>query len=107
MTEADMCRINENMVQSDQADLFLHLHCRQDTQVMLSGQGLDELFTGYSWYSEIAKKDGYVRLHTALWQDVALSYADALERQHKALWRMTIEGRIEHNTVAESIPNSK
>ena len=34
----------------------------QGIRVMLTGQGADELFGGYSWYSKIVKKYGYEKI---------------------------------------------
>ena len=63
-------------------------------RVLFNGQGPDELFAGYPWYPAIAQKDGYVRLHAKLWQDVALSYADTLEREDKAAMAHGVELKV-------------
>ena len=34
----------------------------QGIRVMLTGQGADEIFGGYSWYSKIVQKYGYDKI---------------------------------------------
>src|SRR5581483_11456721 len=55
-------------------------------RVMLTGQGADELFGGYSWYSRVAEKEGYRKLRVHMKEDLLLLYKETLEREdYKAM----------------------
>ena len=43
----------------------------QGIRVMLTGQGADELFGGYSWYSKIVKKYGYEKILEYMIKDLS------------------------------------
>jgi asparagine synthase (glutamine-hydrolysing) len=62
-------------------------------KVMLTGQGADELFGGYSWYSKVAEKEGYVRLRERMVEDLLLLYKETLEREDKITMAHSIELR--------------
>lgn len=62
-------------------------------KVMLSGQGADELFAGYSWYSQVAAKEGYRKLRQYMNQDFLLLYKETLEREDKIAMSHSIEVR--------------
>lgn len=62
-------------------------------KVMLSGQGADELFAGYSWYSQVAGKEGYHKLRQYMNQDFLLLYKETLEREDKIAMSHSIEVR--------------
>lgn len=62
-------------------------------RVMLTGQGADELFGGYSWYSRVAEKEGYRKLRSHMMQDLLLLYKETLEREDKITMANSIELR--------------
>lgn len=63
-------------------------------RVMFTGQGADELFAGYWWYKDVVKNDGFLKLHTKLWEDIDLSYDDTLEREDKVAMANSVELRV-------------
>jgi asparagine synthase (glutamine-hydrolysing) len=63
-------------------------------KVMFTGQGADELFGGYWWYKDVIKEDGYLKLHTKMWEDVDLAYDDTLEREDKVTMAHSVELRV-------------
>ncbi len=63
-------------------------------RVMLTGQGADEIFAGYSWYPEILKKEGGEILNQNLWNDIKNLYKDTLEREDKITMYHSIELRV-------------
>lgn len=65
----------------------------QGIRVMLTGQGADELFGGYSWYSKIVKKHGYEKIQGYLIEDLRLLYKETLEREDKITMSQSIELR--------------
>jgi asparagine synthase (glutamine-hydrolysing) len=62
-------------------------------KVMLTGQGADELFGGYSWYAKVAEKEGYNRLRERMVEDLLLLYKETLEREDKITMAHSIELR--------------
>lgn len=65
----------------------------QGIRVMLTGQGADELFGGYSWYSKIVQKYGYDKIMEYMIQDLKLLYKETLEREDKITMSESIELR--------------
>ncbi len=65
----------------------------QGIRVMLTGQGADELFGGYSWYSKIVKKHGYEKILEYMIEDLKLLYKETLEREDKITMSQSIELR--------------
>jgi asparagine synthase (glutamine-hydrolysing) len=63
-------------------------------KVMFTGQGADELFAGYWWYNDVVKEDGYLKLHTKMWEDIDLAYDDTLEREDKVTMAHSVELRV-------------
>jgi asparagine synthase (glutamine-hydrolysing) len=61
--------------------------------VMLSGQGADELFGGYPWYARVLEKDGYQVLRDHMTEDLLLLYKETLEREDKITMAHSIEMR--------------
>ncbi|HEY7506123.1 MAG TPA: asparagine synthetase B, partial [Nitrososphaera sp.] len=62
-------------------------------KVMLTGQGADELFGGYSWYAKVAEKEGYRKLRRHMIEDLLLLYKETLEREDKITMAHSIELR--------------
>jgi asparagine synthase (glutamine-hydrolysing) len=62
-------------------------------KVMLTGQGADELYGGYSWYAKVAEKEGYERLRERMVEDLLLLYKETLEREDKITMAHSIELR--------------
>lgn len=65
----------------------------QGIRVMLTGQGADEIFGGYSWYSKIVQKYGYDKILEYMIKDVQLLYKETLEREDKITMSQSIELR--------------
>ncbi len=61
--------------------------------VMLSGQGADELFGGYPWYARVLEKNGYQVLREHMTEDLLLLYKETLEREDKITMAHSIEMR--------------
>jgi asparagine synthase (glutamine-hydrolysing) len=62
-------------------------------KVMITGQGADELYGGYSWYSKVAEKEGYRKLRGHMVEDLLLLYKETLEREDKITMAHSIELR--------------
>ncbi|MEW5840931.1 asparagine synthase (glutamine-hydrolyzing) [Nitrososphaera sp.] len=62
-------------------------------RIMLTGQGADELFGGYSWYPHIARRYGYGRLRAHMLDDLMLLYKETLEREDKITMAHSVELR--------------
>ena len=62
-------------------------------KVMLTGQGADELFGGYSWYAKVIEKEGYKMLRRHMIEDLLLLYKETLEREDKITMAHSIELR--------------
>jgi len=61
--------------------------------VMLTGQGADELFGGYPWYAKVLEKEGYQKLREHMTEDLLLLYRETLEREDKITMAHSIEMR--------------
>ena len=62
-------------------------------KVMLTGQGADEIFGGYSWYAKIVEKEGYRKMRQRMVEDLLLLYKETLEREDKITMAHSIELR--------------
>jgi asparagine synthase (glutamine-hydrolysing) len=63
-------------------------------RVVLTGQGADELFGGYPWYSTIVDREGYDNFLERSWEDTFLLYKECLEREDKIAMAHSIELRV-------------
>jgi asparagine synthase (glutamine-hydrolysing) len=66
---------------------------RDGIRVMLTGQGADELFGGYSWYTKVASTEGFRKLREHMLEDLLLLYKETLEREDKITMAQSIELR--------------
>ena len=62
-------------------------------KVVFSGQGVDEIFGGYSWYPKIVASEGYSSLRNHMIEDLFLLYKETLEREDKTTMAHGIEMR--------------
>jgi asparagine synthase (glutamine-hydrolysing) len=82
-----------------QVEVALPVYCavklahEDGIKVMLTGQGVDELFGGYSWYAKVVEKEGYKMLRKRMIEDLLLSYKETLEREDKITMAHSIELR--------------
>ncbi|MFQ5864107.1 MAG: asparagine synthetase B family protein, partial [bacterium] len=63
-------------------------------RVILTGQGADELFGGYPWYSTIVEQEGYESFERYSWEDTFLLYKECLEREDKIAMAHSLELRV-------------
>jgi asparagine synthase (glutamine-hydrolysing) len=63
-------------------------------RVILTGQGADELFGGYSWYPKIVGQEGYDDFVRRSWEDTFLLYKECLEREDKIAMAHSVELRV-------------
>ena len=66
---------------------------KDHVNVVLSGQGADEIFGGYSWYPNIVASEGYSSLRDHMIEDLFLLYKETLEREDKTTMAHGIEMR--------------
>ena len=82
-----------------QVEVALPVYCavklahEDGIKVMLTGQGADELFGGYSWYAKVVEKEGYKILRRHMTEDLLLLYKETLEREDKITMAHSIELR--------------
>jgi asparagine synthase (glutamine-hydrolysing) len=76
--------------------IFASVRMAQDAgeRVILTGQGADELFGGYSWYSTIVEQEGYDTFLRRSWEDTLLLYKECLEREDKISMAHSVELRV-------------
>lgn len=67
---------------------------RDGIQVILNGQGPDELFAGYSWYPQVLEEQGPDVLRDKLWDDLGKAYKETLEREEKIAASQGVELRV-------------
>lgn len=67
---------------------------RDGTDVLLNGQGPDELFAGYSWYPQVLEEQGPDTLRDKLWDDLGKAYKETLEREEKIAASQGVELRV-------------
>jgi len=58
---------------------------------VLSGQGPDELWGGYSWYPKVLGKDGRQELCSRMWEDFTRADIETLDRENKIAMAHGIE----------------
>jgi len=56
---------------------------QDDTRVIFSGQGPDELWGGYNWYPKVLGKDGRQELCRRMWDDFNRADIETLDRENK------------------------
>lgn len=71
----------------------VQLAARQGMRIMLTGQGADELFGGYSWYARVAGRQGYDALRRHMADDLMFLYKETLEREDKISMAHSVEMR--------------
>ncbi len=84
----------------------VNLAQEDDIRVMLTGQGADELFGGYSWYPKIIQKKGYTKTQDLMFEDLNLLYKETLEREDKITMANSIEVRepyLDSNVVKTAL----
>lgn len=84
----------------------IQLASRQGIRIMLTGQGADELFGGYSWYSQIASREGFGALRRHMVDDLMLLYKETLEREDKISMAHSVEMRepfLDRDVIAVSM----
>lgn len=72
----------------------IELAHKDGLKVMLSGQGADELFGGYPWYTKIVEKQGYDEFHKCMVKDLLYLYKESFEREDKIAMAHSIESRV-------------
>jgi asparagine synthase (glutamine-hydrolysing) len=84
----------------------IQLASRQGIRIMLTGQGADELFGGYSWYSQVASREGFGTLRRHMVDDLMLLYKETLEREDKISMAHSVEMRepfLDRDVIAVSM----
>lgn len=105
LTQADVERLIPEIVDviednnAGQVEVALPVYCavqlasRQGMRIMLTGQAADELFGGYSWYANVAEKQGFRKLRQHMREDLTLLYKETLEREDKITMAHSVEMR--------------
>ena len=61
---------------------------------ILTGQGPDEIFGGYPWYSAIVDREGYESFERYSWEDTLLSYKETFDRENKIATAHGLDMRV-------------
>ncbi|MFQ5835113.1 MAG: asparagine synthetase B family protein [bacterium] len=76
--------------------MYAALYAAKDMgeRIILTGQGADELFGGYSWYPAVVEKDGYEKFVKYSTEDTELLFKECLEREDKVAMAHSMELRV-------------
>ena len=69
----------------------LEMAARDGTTVLLSGQGPDEEWGGYSWYPSVLSRDGREELCRRMWEDFTRADVETLDRESKIAMAWGVE----------------
>jgi asparagine synthase (glutamine-hydrolysing) len=61
----------------------LDIASQDGMKAIFSGQGVDELWGGYSWYPDVLGKDGRQELSRRMWDDFTMADVETLDRENK------------------------
>jgi asparagine synthase (glutamine-hydrolysing) len=79
--------IEDHSLNQVEAAIALYFAARTAHQagehVIMTGQGPDEIFGGYPWYSTIVDQEGYESFEQYSWEDALLGYKETFERENK------------------------
>lgn len=79
--------IEDHSLNQVEAAIALYVSARMaqkaGERVILTGQGPDEIFGGYSWYPAIVDQEGYESFERYSWEDTFLGYKETFERENK------------------------
>src|SRR3712207_7608914 len=73
------------------------------SKVMLTGQGADELYGGYSWYAKVVEKEGYKMLRRHMIEDLLRSeeHTSELQSRQYLVCRLLLEKKKEMRIAEE------
>jgi asparagine synthase (glutamine-hydrolysing) len=69
----------------------LEVAARDGARVLLSGQGPDEEWGGYSWYPTVLSRDGREELCRRMWEDFTRADMETLDRENKIAMAWGVE----------------
>jgi asparagine synthase (glutamine-hydrolysing) len=61
----------------------INMASQDNTRVIFSGQGPDELWGGYNWYPNVLRRDGRQELIRRMWDDFTRADIETLDRENK------------------------
>ena len=67
---------------------------KDEINIVLNGQGADELFAGYDWYPNLLKQKGKKAVIDHMWEDLLLGYKETFERENKLAEFNDLELRV-------------
>jgi asparagine synthase (glutamine-hydrolysing) len=69
----------------------IEMASHDDTRVIFSGQGPDELWGGYTWYPKVLGRDGRQELCHRMWDDLTRADIETLDRENKIAMAYGVE----------------